>query len=79
VAGQPGLAPSDHRWSGGTSGLVQAKRAWDRVLAEVDLDGLVAWHLPKPQPVWFIAGWVNAELSKNLAEINQLKTLRENS
>lgn len=39
---------------------------------------LVEWHMPQPQPVWFVASWVNVELTKNLAEINQLKALRLN-
>jgi len=78
VSGQPGIEPSDHRWSGDTDGIVVAKKVWDEVLAEADLDGLVAWHLPEPQPIWFIAAWVNTELTKNLAEINQLKALRAN-
>ena len=78
VAGRPGVSPSDHEWSGGTAGLVTAKLAWDDVLAAADLDALVDWHMPEPQPLWFIAGWVNVELTKNLAEINQLKTLRDN-
>jgi hypothetical protein len=34
--------------------------------------------MPRPQPGWFIAGWVNVELTKNLAEINQLTTLHRN-
>ena len=55
-----------------------AKHAWDRLLAEADLDMLVEWHMPQPQPVWFVASWVNVELTKNLAEINQLKALRLN-
>ncbi len=76
VAGRPGLSPSDHEWSGGTAGLVAAKLAWDDLLSSADLDALVDWHMPEPQPLWFIAGWVNVELTKNLAEINQLKTLR---
>lgn len=75
VSGRPRIAPSDHRWSGSTDGIGAAKRAWDRVLVESDLDALVRWHMPEPQPIWFIAGWVNVELTKNLAEINQLKTL----
>lgn len=78
VARQPGLSPSDHSWSGSTAGIVAAKHDWDRVLAEADLDVLVQWHMPQPQPVWFIASWVNVELTKNLAEINQLKGLRLN-
>ena len=78
VSGEPGIAPSTYRWSGTTVGIVHAKEAWDRVLEEADLDALVAWHLPEPQPAWFIAAWVNTELTKNLAEINQLKVLYEN-
>ena len=78
IQGRPGLSPSDHSWSGGTAGIVTAKQAWDGVFTTADLDALVDWHMPQPQPVWFIAGWVNVELTKNLAEINQLKSLRAN-
>jgi len=78
VARQPGLSPSDHSWSGSTAGIVAAKHDWDRVLSEADLDVLVQWRMPQPQPVWFIASWVNVELTKNLAEISQLKGLRLN-
>jgi hypothetical protein len=78
ISGRPSVSPSEHSWSGGTAGIVTAKQAWDKVLAEVDLDALVGWHMPEPQPVWFIAAWVNVELTKNLAEINQLKVMRGN-
>lgn len=78
VNGQPGVSPSAYRWSGGAGGLVAAKQAWDQIVSDADLDALVAWHMAEPQPVWFIASWVNVELTKNLAEINQLKGLRLN-
>lgn len=78
ITGRPGMSPSDHSWSGGTAGIVAAKQAWDRILAEADLDAVVDWHMPEPQPVWFIASWVNVELTKNLAEINQLLTTYRN-
>jgi hypothetical protein len=79
VSGEQGVEPPGHRWSGGTDGIVAAKKTWDAVLAQADLDALIAWHLPEPQPLWFIAAWVNTELTKNLAEINQLRALRSNS
>ena len=78
VNGQPGVSPSAYRWSGGAGGLVAAKQAWDQIVSDADLDALVAWHMAEPQSVWFIASWVNVELTKNLAEINQLKGLRLN-
>lgn len=79
VTGRPGIPPEAHRWSGSTDGIVAAKNAWDEFLASADLDELVPWHLPEPQPMWFIASWVNVELTKNLAEINQLMGLRANT
>jgi hypothetical protein len=34
--------------------------------------------MPNPCPLWFVADWVNFELTKNLAEINQLKIQHSN-
>lgn len=62
-----------HRWSGDASGISEVKREWDQVLASTDLDVRIEWLMPEPQPLWFIASWVNVELTKNLAEINQVK------
>lgn len=79
VRGREPLAATGHRWSGGTGGIVAAKREWDDVLAGADLDAPVQWLAPEPQPLWFVASWVNVELTKNLAEINLIKTLQANA
>lgn len=79
IAGQEPLAPTAHEWSGSTAGMVAAKERWDDVLSTADLDSKIDWLLPEPQPLWFIAAWVNAELTKNLAEMNQILTLRANT
>lgn len=49
-----------------------------QVLPSADLDRPLEWHLPDPQPFWFVAAWVNFELTKNLSEINHLKLLHAN-
>ncbi|MFK5691394.1 DinB family protein [Ornithinimicrobium sp. LYQ92] len=72
------IAPEDHRWSGGTAGIATAKQQWDTLLAATDLDDPVDWLMPDPQPLWFVASWVNVELTKNLTEINQVKMRRAN-
>lgn len=79
VSGQARLPAAKHVWSGSTSGIVLAKATWDKVLVEIDLDTDIDWHTPNAQPLWAVAGWVNFELSKNLAEINQLQILHANS
>lgn len=73
VRGGPAVSPDAHRWSGDTSGISEVKREWDQVLASTDLDVRIEWLMTEPQPLWFIASWVNVELTKNLAEINQVK------
>lgn len=78
VEGRAPLPPEDHRWSGGTAHLVELKRTWDRILDSHDLDQQVAWLTPEPQPLGFIAAWVNFELTKNISEISQLKLLHAN-
>lgn len=78
VEGRPKTPPEEHRWSGGTDGILATKAAWDRVLETTDLDQSVSGLMPEPQPLWFVAGWVNFELTKNLAEINHLKLLHAN-
>ncbi|MFK5689528.1 DinB family protein [Ornithinimicrobium sp. LYQ92] len=76
VHGHGRVAPQDHVWSGTTDEIVRLKEKWDRVLADDDLERLVQWAMPDPQPLGLIASWLNFELAKNLAEINQLKMLR---
>lgn len=78
VQGGPQIPPEAHRWSGDTSGVVAVKQRWDDILASADLDAPIDWVMPEPQPLWFVAAWVNVEFTKNLAEINHLRMLRAN-
>lgn len=74
----PTRAPQHTTWSGSTAGLVAAHARWRAILERHDLDELVVGLMPEPRPFWFIAMWVNFELTKNLAEINQLKIRHAN-
>lgn len=78
VNGRTPLAPEEHSWSGGTRRIAALKQQWDTVLATADLDSPVDWLMPDPQPLWFIASWVNVELTKNLTEINQMQIRQAN-
>lgn len=77
--GRPKMEPGDHAWSGHTEGLVAAKSMWDDVLRDADLDQPVSGFTEDPVPMWLVASWVNFELTKNLAEINQLALLHANA
>lgn len=79
VNGRPPIAPQDHRWTGSTTGIATAKQEWDEILAAWDLDAPIDWLMPEPQPLGFIASWVTVELTKNLAEINQMQVRHANS
>ncbi|OLT16908.1 hypothetical protein BJF80_05650 [Serinicoccus sp. CUA-874] len=78
INGQPPTEPQEHRWSGGTAQIATLKQHWDELLGTTDLDDPVDWLTPDPQPAWFVASWVNVELTKNLAEINQLRMRQTN-
>lgn len=71
--GLPTRAPDEVAWSGSTSGLTAAHDRWLEILVTHDLDALVAGLMPSPRTLSFVAAWVNFELTKNLAEINQLR------
>ena len=71
--GLPTRTPDQVRWSGSTAGLVAAYRRWRGILEKHDLNALVTGLMPEPRPFSFVAAWVNFELTKNLAEISQLK------
>lgn len=75
VHGRSQAAPSDFHWSGGTMHMSELKTRWDDVLANEDMQRQIDWFMPHPQSFGYIAGWLNFELGKNLAEINQLKML----
>jgi len=76
--GRPTRAPSDTQWSGSTAGVIAAHDRWLAILNSHDMDALVSGLMPEPRPFSFVASWVNFELTKNLAEINQLKTQHAN-
>lgn len=77
--GRPRTEPGGHAWSGDTGGIAAAKSMWDDILLTADLDRPVTGFMDEPVPLWFVAGWVNFELTKNLAEINHLKLLHANA
>jgi len=71
--GRPTRTPDAFRWSGSTAGVIAAHDRWLDILAHHDMDALVSGLMPAPRPFSFVASWVNFELTKNVAEINQLK------
>ncbi|GAB2488233.1 hypothetical protein GCM10027030_22990 [Luteococcus sediminum] len=75
VGNQPVTDPTDFLWSGGTDRIVELKAKWDEVLATRSMDEPISWVMPEPQPLGRVAGWLNFELAKNLAEINQTMML----
>lgn len=76
--GLPTRAPDQVRWSGSTTGMTAAHDRWLRILSSHDLDAPVTGLMPNPRPLSFVAAWVNFELTKNLAEINQLRIQHSN-
>lgn len=76
--GHPARTPDQVRWSGSSAGMIAAHDRWLDILNTHDLDSLVTGLMPKPSPFSFVAAWVNFELAKNLAEINQLKIQHSN-
>ena len=58
--------------------MLAAHDRWVGLLNTNDLDALVTGLMPDPRPFAFLAAWVNFELTKNLAEINQLKIQHAN-
>jgi DinB superfamily len=76
VRGEEPIAHEDCLWSGGTDRIATLKEEWDRVLETQDLDRPIDWVASQPQTLGSIAAWLNFELAKNLAEINQLRMLR---
>lgn len=78
VEGRPTRPPGDTRWSGSTDGIAAAYQRWRDALTTHNVDAQVSGLMPEPRPLWFIASWVTFELTKNLAEINQLKMQHAN-
>lgn len=65
--------PDQTRWSGSTAGVIAAHDRWVGILGSHDLDAPVLGLMPEARPFSFVAAWVSFELTKNLAEINQLR------
>ena len=73
VRGELVQTPDQVRWSGSPDALQNLHDEWAEILKESDLQQAVVGLMPEPRPLWFVAAWVNFELTKNLSEINQLK------
>lgn len=82
VRGGAGRKPADVPWSGSAESscdrLVTLHDDWQQILTTTDLSTVCTAPWPSPQPLWKIAGWVNVELMKNVAEIGQLLRLSAN-
>lgn len=78
VTGGTPIPPETHLWTGSVEGIWRARQAWVRVLCTADLDQRIDTMAAERQTLTEIAAWVNVELMKNLAEINQLALLRAN-
>lgn len=77
--GEAVVPPDQHRWSGSVDGIRAAKAAWDEILSTIRADTVVSGLMPEDKPLWFVAGWVNFELTKNISEIGQLLIRRGNA
>lgn len=72
------LDPMSHQWSGGTERLSDLQADWLAILRREPLDRRIPWLTADARPFWSLAAWLNFELTKNLAEINQLQRQRRN-
>ena len=74
--------PQAFGWSGSAEAsrvrLIELHDQWVEILNTTDLDHQCDAPFPTPQPLSAIAGWVNVELMKNVAELGQLMRLRAN-
>lgn len=75
---EPVIGPEQHLWSGSVEGVRAAKPKWDEILRTVPADTVVSGLMPEDKPLWFVAAWVNFELTKNISEIGQLLIRRGN-
>lgn len=83
VEGRTARAPADVAWSGTLSdSLAELNRlhaAWVEILSQRDLAMRCAGPWPTPQPLSTIAGWVNVELMKNVAELGMVSRAFDNA
>lgn len=77
--GGTATAPNAHGWSGSIDGIRTLKAEWEVLLGTVDPETTVLGLVSDEAPFWEVAGWVNFELAKNIAEISQLLTRRANA
>ena len=78
VEGRRVRTPGEVSWSGSTDGIRAAGDRWRAILERAALDAPVTGLMPEPRSFSFVASWVTVELTKNLAEINQLRIRRDN-
>lgn len=76
--GGTAVAPDAHAWSGSVDRIRTLRAEWDELLAAIEPETPVVGLMPDDTPFWEVAGWVNFELAKNVAEIGQLLTRRAN-
>lgn len=63
---------ASHLWDGSVQSIEATKLAWEQLLRTTALETTIEGLMPEPKPLWFVAGWVNFELTKNVSEIHQL-------
>ncbi|WP_068156466.1 DinB family protein [Rhodococcus phenolicus] len=73
------VGPDSHEWSGSVDRIRTLADRWRDVLATTNLAKPIAGLMPDDTPLWEVAGWVNFELTKNVAEIGQLLTRYSNT
>lgn len=76
--GSDQVAPQEHLWGGSVTSIRASKEEWEQVLRSTPLESAVTDLMPEERPLWFVAGWVNFELTKNISEIGQLIIRRAN-
>lgn len=77
--GEEQVSAADHLWDGTVQSLLATKVVWEETLTTMPVEGTVEGLMREPKPLWFVAGWVNFELTKNVSEIHQLINRRENA
>lgn len=72
------VGPDAYEWSGSVERIGTLADEWRDILASTDLAKPIVGLMPDDTPLWEVAGWVNFELAKNVAEIGQLLTRYSN-
>lgn len=76
--GGTAVGPDAHEWSGSVERIRTLADRWRDILDSVDATKPIVGLMPDDAPLWEVAGWVNFELAKNVAEIGQLLTRYSN-